>query len=615
MPGLSLFFEKSGENGGKKSAFPAALGSVCHSEDYTRKILYQGDNFVLGFTGYERYPMRTFSCGDIDIVLEGNVYNRSFGEADGDLAGLAELIFRDRDAAKKKLLTWLFGADGEFIVWMRHRTSGEMLLFNDLLGRLPLYYQNTADSFIVTREIGIFRDSPYRPSIDRMGLTQFLVFCFPLGQRTLFEGVRRLNRGSFLFFPPHTREVTIDSLHRLNFEEKRREGHTIEDNIEKAAALFVQACRERINTTPAAKTVVSLSGGLDSRSVGAGLKHAGIPFEGITFMDSAGSALLDVDIARQVADAFGASWRKAVLPPARGNDARMLLGTKLGLNYLSMRFIVPFLHTIQTLYGPVFNHFNGNTGMILRDYRAAVKFHGIDEMIGYILSKGGRFSMISLFPYRDAARLTGVGEREFLDELESVIESYPEKSFVQKYVNFVFSGYCYNWHYEGIDMQRSFFWSHTPLESTPFFLHVMNCPDEQKEYYTFFRKFIMKISPETRDIHNATWKTSINSPKALFKCALQTQFNKMPPMVKTAMRALFRHPPGYAPETAMMSLFREQTGNCPAIGEYFDMGRLSEIAEKSSRLEFDTLFTATSIIELASTGISVFEKYGDTALS
>jgi hypothetical protein len=322
-----------------------------------------------------------------------------------------------------------------------------------------------------------------------------------------------------------------------------------------------------------------------------------------------------VDIARQVADAFGVAWRKVDLPPARGNDARMLLGTKLGLNYLSMRFIVPFLHTIQTLYGPDFNHFNGNTGMILRDYRAAVKFHSIDEMIGYILSKGGRFSMISLFPYRDAARLTGIDEREFIDELGNVIESYPEKSFDQKYVHFVFSGYCYNWHYEGIDMQRSFFWSHTPLESTPFFLHVMNCPDEQKEYYKFFREFIIRLSPETRDIHNATWKTAINSPKAIFKCALQSQFNKMPPSIKTAMRALFRHPPGYDPDAEMMRLFREQMGNCPAIGDCFDMNRLSETAKKSSRLEFDTLFTATSIVELSATGTSVFEKYESTALS
>ncbi len=614
MPGLSMFIDIRGEGGKKKSAFSTALDSVCHSKEYSPKVLFDGDDVVLGFTGYERYPLRVFSRGDIDVVLEGNVYNRSSDESEAELAGLAELLFHDRDAGKRNILTWLFTADGEFVVWMRHRITGEILLFNDLLGRLPLYYLKTGDSFLISREIGIFRDFPARIALDRMGIAQFLVFCFPLGERTLFENVRRLNQGSILSFSPRTRDAAIGRLHELNFEEKRCTGRTLEDNIEEATALFVQACRERVKKSAAAKTVVSLSGGLDSRSVGAGLKQTGMPFECITYMDCAGSARLDVDIARQVADEFGAVWRKVDLPPACGSDAHVLLGTKMGLNYLSMRFIIPFLRMIQTLHGPDFSHFNGNTGMILRDYRAAVRFRGIDEMIRYILSKGGRFSMISLLPYREAARLTGIGEREFLEELGRVLESFPERSFDQKYVHSVFSGYCYNWHYEGIDMQRSLFWSHTPLESTPFFLHVMQCPDEQKEYYRFYREFIIRLSPETRDIHNATWKSAINSKKALLKCALQSQFNRMPPMVKTAMRTLFRHPSGYGPEAGMTSLFREQMRNCPAIGGYLDMKRLSEITEKCSRIEFDTLFTVTSLIELTAAGTSVFDTHGDVAL-
>lgn len=614
MPGMSVLFDVSGNGVPGEAAFSAALDSVLHSKRYTGKILFRGDGAMLGFTGYEKYPISTFSAGDFHCVLEGTIYSGSRETVETELVDLAGVLFRDREKGKRILREWLVRADGEFIVCIRHLSTGEIVLFNDLLGHLPLYYLKTGDFFLVSREIGMFRNFPSRAALDRMGIAQFLVFAYPLGERTLFEHVRRLPQGAFLSFSPQLREVAVECLQELNFEEKRHADRPLGENVEESVALFEQACRRRAEMPGTGRIVVSLSGGLDSRSVAAGLKRSGAPFEGITFLDSRGSARLDVDIARQVAEALRIDWRNVNLPPAKGADAHALLEVKQGLNYLSMKFIIPFLRMIESLYGPDVRHFNGNTGMILRDYRAARKFRGVDEMVGYLLSKGGRYCMMGLFPYREAARLTGVGEREFIGELSRVLSSYPEKSFDQKYVHSVFSGYCYNWHYEGIDMQRCFFWSHIPLESTPLFLHVMNCPDEQKRYYRFFREFITRLSPETREIHNATWRASVNSKRALLKCALHARYDRMPPMVKTAMRALFRHPTGYGPESGLMRCFREQVENCPSIGEYLDKKRLSAAVENSSRLEFDTLFTVTSLIEQVTTGDSMLKKFGETPL-
>jgi asparagine synthase (glutamine-hydrolysing) len=614
MPGMSVLFDVSGNVLSGEAAFSAALDSVLHSKRYAGKILFRGDGAMLGFTGCEGYPISTFSAGDFDFVLEGAIYSESRETVETELIELSDVLFQDREKGKHILREWLLKTDGEFIVFIHRKSTGEIVVFNDLLGHLPLYYLRTGDIFLISREIGIFRNFPSRVALDRMGIAQFLVFAFPLGERTLFENVRRLKPGAVLSFTPRLRDISLECLHELNFEEKQHADRPMGENVEESVALFEQACRRRTELPGTDRIVVSLSGGLDSRTVAAGLKRSGVPFEGITFMDSRGGARVDVEIACQVAEAFHIEWRKVDLPPARGADALALLTVKQGLNYLSMKFIIPFLHMIESLYGSDICHFNGNTGMILRDYRAAKKLHSVDEMIRYMLSKGGRYCMSGIFPFGEAARLAGIDEREFIGELSSVLSSYPEKSFDQKYVHSVFSGYCFNWHYEGIDMQRCFFWSHIPLESTPFFLHVMNCPDEQKRYYMFYREFIKRLSPETSEIQNANWGASVDSKKAFLKRVVRARYDRMPSAVKSAMRSLFRHPSGYSLESGILRCFREQVENCPSIGEYMEKRRLFETAGKCSRIELDTLFTITSLIEQVTRGESMLMKYGDTLM-
>ncbi|MDP2983263.1 MAG: hypothetical protein Q8O92_08040 [Candidatus Latescibacter sp.] len=613
MPGISLLidFKKDVQ---METAFFTSLDSVLHTEHYKRRILFRGTNFILAFTGYGNYPVTTFTRRDFHFALEGYIYNKPREVMESELLELADLLFQNRETGKELLRKWLLDADGEFIVCIQNRNSGEIILFNDLLGHLPLYFSKNEDYFLISREIGVFQEFLSPVALDRMAMAQYLVFAFPLGERTLFENVTRLKQGAILYCSPHFPYTVIESLHELNFEEKRYASLSLEDNIEASISLLEKACRDRAGASGASRNILWLSGGLDSRTVGAGLKRAGVPFEGITFLDYYGTSILDVEIAEQVANAFRIDWRKVDLPMPSGMDTYTLLRIKCGLNYFGMKFIIPYYREIQSLYGPDFSQFNGNTGMILRDYRAAKRLKSPDDMVKYILSKGGRYLMMGLFSISEAARLTGIPERELIGELRRVLSSYPEESFEQKYVHFVFSGYCYNWHYEGIDMQRFFFWPHIPLESTPFFLYIMNCPDVQKQYYTFFRQLITRLSPETLDIHNASWNSSIHSKKKLLYFFLRSCYNRMPSAVKVAMRKLFRRQVAYSHDSRIMQCFREQVLESPSIGEYLARPFLDETARTCSRREFDTLFTITSLIEYAAAGKSTLQKYGELPL-
>jgi hypothetical protein len=88
----------------------------------------------------------------------------------------------------------------------------------------------------------------------------------------------------------------------------------------------------------------------------------------------------------------------------------------------------------------------------------------------------------------------------------------------------------------------------------------------------------------------------------------------MPPVVKKVMLSLFRHPASYGPASGILRCFCEQVENCSAIGEYLEKRQLSGAAGKYSRLELDTLFTVTSLIEQVTTGDSMLKKYWETPL-
>jgi asparagine synthase (glutamine-hydrolysing) len=611
MPGISLIFDFEKEVIELESSFFNSLDSVLHSEQFTKRILDRGRNFILAATGYENYSIKTFTGKEFHFTIEGYIYNKSRKLLEQELIELAEAIFRDREKGKRLLREWLPGVDGEFIVCIRNARTEEIIIFNDLLGHLPIYYTRKNNYLLISREIGVFQKFLSPTPLDRMGIAQYLIFSFTLGERTLFENVKRLKQGAILVISHQFHDAIVESLIKLNFEEKLHSRLSLNENIDASIELFEKACRNRAEECSPGRTLLSLSGGLDSRTVGAGLKRAGVPFEGITFLDYRGKSMLDVKIAEQTAKAFGVNWRKVDLPMPRGSDAYTVLQVKSGLNYFGMKFIIPYYREMQSLFGTNFSHFNGNTGMILRDYRAARKLVSLDDTVSYIFSKGGKYLMMGLFSTGEAARFTGIVESEILEEIRQLILDYPEQSFEQKYVHFVFSGYCFNWHYEGIDMQRFFFWTHTPLESTPCFLYVMNCPDIQKQYYTFYREFITRISPETADIHNASWNSSINSKQKFLNFVLRSYYNKMPSAVKTVMRQIFRRPVPYNPDSMMMKCFQEQILACPSIGEYLEPKLLSETALKCSQREFDILFTLTSLIEYASTGKSTLLKYND----
>ena len=407
MPGISFICDFKGGLVLDESAISHALDSLIHTDRYEREILLKQKPYLLACTRYNEYPITLFESDDLSIYLEGQIYGRDQPSLSEELNRLAESIFQSRTGERGQITEWLLNTDGDFIAFVLNKKTNAVALLNDALGRLPLYYYNAEGQLVVTRELRFIPKLLGDVRFDRMAIAQYLLLSHPLGKRTLLENTYRLEPATLILTHPDEARIEMENLNRLNFEPRKHSGRTIQQNASELASLFLQACKNRANTTN--KNVVSLSGGLDSRSVAGSLHKNNIAFVGTTYLDLDKAMYApDARVAEQLANLFNTDWKLIHLHPPRGKDLLTLLRIKNGLNYLRMSFILPYFDRVQETYGAGITFFTGDGGdqILQRDWRPPKNTKDIDELVEYtILTR-------EIFPLDVVARLT-----YFIDEV------------------------------------------------------------------------------------------------------------------------------------------------------------------------------------------------------
>ena len=165
--------------------------NMLHYNSYSYKLLLREPGIMIGFTAYSSYPIKIFETDRFFILLEGMIYSESDSLVERWLFDFAEELARG-GSYDEKLKDFLRKADGEFIVVIYDRTDQELTVFNDKIGRLPLYYCKSADSLFISREMKFILSFVKSSNFDRQALTEYLLFGFPLGERTLIDNVYRI---------------------------------------------------------------------------------------------------------------------------------------------------------------------------------------------------------------------------------------------------------------------------------------------------------------------------------------------------------------------------------------------------------------------------------------
>lgn len=611
MPGINFIVDFKGHLDDKKSEIIQAQKLLMHTDQYSYKTLLSDMNFYIGFAKYDDYPITIFENNHFFVCIEGKIYNKDNCTIQREIDELAENIFSDSADAKGSIKNWLLDSDGDYIILILNKITKNVVIFNDALGRLPLYFYENDTQLFVSREITFITSFIEKIEFDNIAIAEYLLFGYPLGEKTLLKNISRLQPATLIMINPLKSIIEIDNIHTFNFENKKHRRKSLKNNADQLNKLFLESCKNRANSIDNCKNVVSLSGGLDSRAVSAGLQKCRIAFSGATFLEKFGRiAESDARVAEQIANVLNIDWKLFQLDPPKGKDHLKLLRMKNGLNYLGMSYILPFFDKISETYGSRVIYFTGDEGnKVFHDLTPTKKIKNLDELVDEIIQRNFIFNL------DDIEALIKVNKKEIKAEIKRHIERYPENDLKKKYVHSVFYENAFKWAFEGEDRNRFYFWSVAPFYSIHFFDYVMNCPDKQKKRQKLYRSFLLKLSPRVSAVTNANWGVSILSTKfyiSSIKSSIENYIyynlpQKVRDKIKEKMVGEYKK---YECNQDFKNCLLEQITFCPSVLEYFSNIELRKFIEKGFSLEqLYNLFTLISYIELIQCGHSSIEKY------
>lgn len=492
MPGLTVAQELDDHD-----IVNEALQSVCFDERYRRQYAIEDSDQIVAYTGYEEYPVEVFETDNYTLVLEGHLYGTTDIEA--AVTEAADLVAEEQHAALEE---WVADRDGDFLLLIIDRADGTTWALNDAFGRLPTYRATIGGTTIVTRELKfvrqLARDHGDDLAPDDVALGQMLLFGYPLGTRTLFEEVEQLPPGSVL----EVDSGTIDSTHEFQFDHHPNANQSVAKNAQVLRDEFIQACENRAGVVD--ETVVSLSGGLDSRAVIAGYTHTDGTLLAATSARKDGGNTAEVNVARQVANALDVPWQSYVADRTNYHREKLLEMCQ-GMNNLGMSLGLDFADQVSTDY-PSAAFVTGDGGdKALPDLTPSKDVDSMHDLVQAIVDSQEVFSL------QEVTEIVNVDRETLLRSVRERFDSYPESTLEAKYVHFLVRERGINALNHGEDRTRYYLWSTTPFYSLPFFTEAMACPPEQKQGTGLYRKFLAKLSPVTLEIDYVDFGAPLNS--------------------------------------------------------------------------------------------------------
>jgi len=606
MPGLYAFLPKAGDTSGYDSG---RLIVEPHSlRGYGSETPLDDRGIVVGTFAYPNYPVEISRTSDTSLIVEGCVSGKSVAVIEAELSvilgGLPEGDVNDTNP----LLEWLGNTHGDFLILAHSTKTGYTAIFGDLLGRLPLYVTESERHHVITREIGIAVINSSRRDIDRKALAEYLTFGYSLGGKTIYSGLRRAMPSTLVLYDASDGSITMRQLKPPSVES----GDDVESTRDypgRLVSVFRQSCVEQ--TAAGRRNILSLSGGLDSRSVAAGLHSSGLEFVAFNFNKSGNESDPDVKIAREIASELQTQLIQVDLKPPTGADALKVLDQKWGLISIDQAYDVGYMDAIEREFGSAVVHFTGDGGdKVLPCHVPPFRFRSTRHLARHILNRN------YVIDPKLVASLLNTTTGEIIDSVQETVESYPETNPESRYFHFLIAERAMQWLFEGEDRNRCMFWSCSPFYSNEFFKLAVAIPPESKRSHDLYRRFLVGLSPNLASIDHANRGcavTSDNYARQIDHIARMWKYPRLLRMIRDRMR----RPNPVTPDSAMLRLLSEQIESTDAIGDCLDIGVLKHLVADSRNLSNETLSslaTATSIIERISGGPETLQRFSDSRL-
>jgi len=498
MPGINVYTLKGFES-----------NPSYNYDQLAHQVLFDGNNFQVGIQHHENYPFSIEHRPKFDIIMEGQVYNYSIPDF---LEGLEK-----RFNSPKELGDFIKTVDGEFVIFMKNKETGAKKLINDQFSRLPMYIYQDTQSFIITRNIS-FITQQRKLSYSPLALSENLMFGFNLGNKTVWNEVKRMPPNAVVVLDALKPSLEIESFFKWT---EMNGTATIDAVLPHLMEAFDKGLANRLEQLNAPS--ISMSGGLDSRFVAAGIKKLGGSVKSVTFARNDNSYDADLTYSKEIMTALDMidSHVAYKLPTVEPVDFEELNGIKQSLNALSMSFMMPYLRDRRQNKEDVITGFGGDTYLV-----------GLHPL-RLVSTKKQLFNFIlkywTLCPIDLAAKIGGVTPVALENNLMDYLSELPFEDMNDNYTYFLMRHHAMNYAFEGEDRIRHYAWSTAPIYNPEVIRLGLSIRQKDKKYGRLYHRLFNEYPGNLNEIVNPNWMTTVSDlPKIKKIHAKQTLKTRLP---------------------------------------------------------------------------------------
>jgi asparagine synthase (glutamine-hydrolysing) len=584
MPGIHLCVARRGALP-PAAALERALGAAAHRPGVVARSLVADGRRWVGALADGTYPVAVHAGAARVLVIEGRLYGAPLEDPDALAAALLGADGEDTVAR------WLVDRDGEFVLVAVERATGRLAVCTDALARLPIYAAVGEERVVVGRQLGWVARTAGRPRLDALALAESLCWLYPLGARTLVDGVVRVPPATLLRVERDGR-VERRVLRRLTVA-----AGAPEPALDALVGGFRAAASARVRAGAGRPLAVSLSGGLDSRAVLGAVRDGARRLVAVTWDDGRAATRADVEAAQRLAGRLGVAWHRELLPAPTAADAAELLVLRGGQNPLDLAFLLPFLRRVAATLGPETVLVTGDGGDKLLPSLAAP--HAIRDDDALAAAVVARHAVV---PPATAAALLRLPPRHVEEALRARLAEYPEPDRGDRFVRFALVERARKWLFEGEDRNRGYLWSTTPFWSPAFVASALRVPAARKAGYALYRRFLAALDPALVRVPSADWGHPVDSLAASARLAATRVLARLPATVQRSLRrAAGRSPAGPRPGPlpAWLASRLERPG---VVGDHLDVAAVRRHLPGLGGTALAQLATVWAAIEWLETG-------------
>jgi asparagine synthase (glutamine-hydrolysing) len=461
--------------------------------------------------------------------------------------------------------------NGNFTVVIHDQSTGRTILANDRFGFRVHYYSLFGDTLLFAPEPKSILSYPgFVKRLDEDALVQF----FSIGEfwqgRTWFQGICMLPPASILKYDGG--KIEIKRYWRLRYSPDR--SRTEKEFVDDLVKAFKKAVEIRIKDD--LRHAVTLSGGLDSRSIAAAIEPG--KRRGVLACTFGRPESDEARIAAEAAKKLG-MMKHLVLdssPELIIENAEFDVNLTDGQLYMGLAFVYPIFGRIASEADVIFDGFALDLtlgGSYLTKQKLSVKTKG--DLLP-MLAKKRRFTDAQLKELFTANFYMKIRDRPaelFAQEFQDVLSDEPGNASDE----FAMNGHVAWMHIGDVAVRANVEVSH-PSSDNELFDIITRIPPEWRYGHRIYRKFLRKLSPEAASIPYD--RTMIRADAPLFIWGLGQKYNRVKEFTKKRIQIISGNK-GILSNRRSYVAFNEWFRTNPTWQAYFEKILLEEDAFSS----------------------------------